>query len=73
MTDPVDDTSARNRWLAINLFRLSGAVFVVLGIMTLTGRTDLPDLAGWIFLLVGLFDMLVLPALLARKWRTPRP
>jgi len=73
MADPADDTSARNRWLAINAARLGGIALTVLGIIVLSGEVELPRLVGWIALGIGLPGALVLPALLVRRWRSPRP
>jgi hypothetical protein len=73
MADPVDDTRARNRWAAINVARLGGVALTVLGIMVLSGEVELPRVAGWIALVVGLAGALVLPGVLVRRWRTPGP
>jgi len=73
MADGADDTVARNRWLAINAVRIGGIALTVLGIMVLSGELELPRVAGWIALALGLPGALVLPAVLVRRWRSPRP
>jgi hypothetical protein len=73
MADPVDDTRPRNRWAAINVARLGGVALTVLGIMVLSGRVELPREAGWAALVIGLAGALILPGVLVRRWRTPRP
>ena len=73
MADAVDDSVARNRWLAINAARLGGIALTVLGIMVLTGEVGLPRAAGWVALGIGLPGALILPAVLVRRWRSARP
>lgn len=73
MADPVDDTIARNRWVAIHLARLGGVALTVLGIMVLSDEVSLPRLMGWIALVIGLAGALFLPPVLVRRWRSPRP
>ncbi len=73
MAEPVNDTVARNRWLAIHAVRLGGVALTVLGIMVLSDEVELPRAAGWIALFIGLAGALILPAVLVRRWRSPRP
>lgn len=66
---------ARARWLVIQLARLSGILVVLLGMAVF--RTDLlaeggAPVVGWVLMLLGLVEMVVVPKLLARRWRTPR-
>ena len=53
------------------MLSLSGVVFVTAGILVASGRSPLPDLAGYALLVVGLIDVFVIPPILVRKWRTP--
>lgn len=64
---------AKPRFLVIQLLRLSGVAFVLVGLAILNGVIDLPDIAGYAILGVGLVDALVAPILLARAWKTPLP
>jgi hypothetical protein len=68
-----DEALAKKRFLAISMIRLSGAVFLTMGLFILGGKMDLPQVAGWIFTVIGITDLLVVPPFLARKWKTPRP
>lgn len=68
-----EEALAKKRFWAISLIRLSGAVFLTLGLLVLGGKADLPRAAGWIFLAVGLIDMLIAPVFLSRRWKSPRP
>lgn len=71
MVEPVDENDARTRWFVINMTRLVGAVIVVCGILGLKGVIPMPDIAGYGFIAFGLFDVFLVPQILARKWRTP--
>ena len=69
MTDP--DAQARNRFIVIQLVRISGVAMVLLGLMVMTGRIDWPREAGFVLAAAGLFEALLAPLLLSRKWKTP--
>lgn len=68
MTDP-----ARNRFFALSLLRLAGALMVMLGLVVASGRfPTVPPLAGVALTLVGALTFALVPLWLARRWRTPR-
>ncbi|MXO58107.1 hypothetical protein GRI89_00915 [Altererythrobacter salegens] len=69
---PPDDV-ARKRWLAIQAVRLGGGVMVVFALAALRGVVPFPEIAAYVMLVVGLLDVFLVPTLLARKWRSPRP
>lgn len=69
--DPKADDLARNRWIAIQLLRAGGVLMVVIGVMGLGGRIDLPPVAAYVLAAVGIADVFLVPRLLARRWRTP--
>jgi len=70
-TDP--DTLARNRFFAIGALRLTGVAMLVVGLMAVSGRiAAIPPVAGYILVLIGLADFLIVPRVLARRWRSPR-
>lgn len=73
MADPDPEAVARNRWAMITAVRLAGVGMVVAGVLMLRGALPGPALAGYVLLAVGLVDTFVVPQVLARKWRTPRP
>lgn len=66
-----NDTQARNRFIVIQIVRLSGVAMVLIGLLVMTGRIDLPREAGFVLAAVGLFEALLAPLLLSRKWKTP--
>lgn len=69
MTDP--DVRARNRFIVIQIVRLGGVAMVVVGLLVMTGRIDWPREAGFVLAAAGLFEALLAPLLLSRKWKTP--
>lgn len=71
MTDTPDP--ARARFFMLSAIRLGGVVFAFLGIAILVKRWVEPaELVGWTLIAVGAFEVMALPLILARQWRTPR-
>ncbi len=71
----LSDREARTRWMVIQLMRIGGVAFAILGIMmardvVVIGGDD-NRLVGYGFIVIGLLDAFVVPQYLARKWRTP--
>lgn len=66
-----DENLARQRFLIINLMRLSGVGFALLGLVIIAGKIDLPLMAGYLFFVFGLLDTLVVPLVLSRAWKSP--
>lgn len=65
---------AAGRFAAIQITRLMGVAFVVVGMLFATHRV-LPGLPAWVgYLLIanGLIDVFVIPPILIRKWRSPK-
>jgi hypothetical protein len=73
MAELFDEDLARKRWGLINLARLAGVGMVVISILGIRQVWDYPAPIAWILLVAGLIEIFVLPRVLARKWRTPRP
>ena len=67
---PAPKDPAKARFMAINLIRWSGVGLVVLGLLATTGKIDLPAAVGPVLVLFGLFDALIMPTILARKWKS---
>lgn len=63
---------AQNRWMILNLLRVSGLILAVVGaIIWQKGMAGFQDeLVGKVLLVAGLFDALVVPAILRRRWRS---
>lgn len=72
MTDKSADDPARARFFTMQAVRLAGVACVVLGMLIVSQRIAWPQWLGYLLLANGLIDVLVIPTLMARKWRTPR-
>lgn len=66
-----DVDPARSRFFKIQAVRLAGVACVILGMMIASQRIEWPEWLGYLLIANGLLDVLVIPTLLARKWRTP--
>ena len=70
---PAPTKLEKQRFMAIQLMRLTGAALTLLGILIAGGKIDLPALIGYAFIVIGLVDFFVMPKVLARRWRSPAP
>lgn len=68
-----EEQLARRRFTIIQLVRLTGVAMVFAGLLAIAGRIGLPREAGYVLFVVGLFDAMLLPVLLTRNWKSPRP
>lgn len=66
-----DKTLARNRFWVLNLVRLLGLAMVLMGIAVEYGKLDMPKPAGYILVVLGLFEFFFMPNIVAKRWRTP--
>jgi hypothetical protein len=67
-----NEVTVRKRYLILNAARLSGAVLLALGLAIIANRfMDLPIEAGYALFAVGVFEFIVLPVILSRRWKTP--
>lgn len=69
--------AAKQRFFAISLFRLSGVFILLFGMAISMQRFgwvqgDKAKWMGLIVSIVGFFQFLIVPRLLARAWATPR-
>ena len=63
----------RARFAMITLHRFLGVFLILTGILVSQGAIDWPEQLGWALIALGMVDVFVVPLVLARKWRTPRP
>jgi hypothetical protein len=70
---PEEETKAQYRFLVINIIRITGAIILVLGLAVIArGVFGLPKAAGYLLFLVGIVDFMLVPLLLAKKWKSPK-
>jgi hypothetical protein len=68
-----DQDPARSRFMILNLIRLGGVALAFLGVAIIAKRLVEPaEIIGGIFLFIAAIDVLVVPVLLSKRWRTPR-
>lgn len=70
---PTGGDPAKARFFTISVLRLVGVACVIIGILVNQGRIEWPQWLGWVLMGIGLVDVFVLPLVLARRWRTPKP
>ncbi len=69
---PEEETKSQYRFLVINIVRISGAIMLTLGLAIIArGLFGLPAAAGYLLFLVGLADFMLVPLLLAKRWKSP--
>ncbi|MDP1027353.1 hypothetical protein Q5H91_09020 [Sphingomonas sp. KR1UV-12] len=69
----VPDSVARRRWLAITGVRVAGVGGALLGLVLLgRAQTLAPQVIGVALVLSAMLMMMVVPASLARRWRSPK-
>ena len=64
---------AKAKFFAIQALRWSGLGLVMLGLLIVNRKIDLPEIAGYALTVVGVLDALIMPGVLARLWKTPLP
>ena len=70
MSEPTDP--AKVRFFALGLIRLGGVALAFLGVAIIAKRLVEPaEIIGGILLFIAAIDVLVVPVLLAKRWRTP--
>jgi hypothetical protein len=75
VSEPRSDP-AKARFFTIQAVRLFGTACVLVGLLQIVGKFPLldavPRWVGYIVLANGLFDVFVVPIMMAKRWRTPR-
>ncbi len=73
MNEDAREAQAKQRFLIINLVRLSAIVFLFVGAANIGGKLlpEFTPLLGQILLVIGAIDFFLAPVLLKRMWRTP--
>jgi len=67
----MNDDHARQRFIAINLIRLSGMAMVLIAIAIHYRKIDAPEELAWALAALGVIEFFFVPQFLARRWRTP--
>lgn len=71
---PEEETRAQYRFLVINICRITGAVMLVIGLAVIAREAfGLPKAAGYVLFFVGFADFMLVPLLLAKRWKSTPP
>lgn len=62
------DVRARNRFLVINIMRITGVAMILFGIAIVQRLIDLPVIAAYVLMGLGFVETFVTPQILARMW-----
>lgn len=66
------DAIAKQRFFALSILRIGGALLAVFGLIITAGRfPNIPVVAGYVMVVIGLIDFLIIPRWLASKWKSP--
>jgi spore maturation protein SpmB len=69
-----EETKAQYRFVMINIFRITGAVMLVLGLAVIAREAfGLPKAVGYVLFIVGLADFLLVPVFLSKRWKSQPP
>lgn len=66
-----EETRAQYRFLVLNLCRITGALMLVVGLAVIAREAfGLPKAAGYLLFVVGMIDFILVPYILAKKWKS---
>ncbi len=66
----LDKDPAKLGFMVLQFMRMSGVAFAVFGAAIMAGKVLLPPQIGLGLVVFGVIESLVLPTLLARKWKS---
>ncbi|MDP9055720.1 MAG: hypothetical protein M3N34_00070 [Pseudomonadota bacterium] len=66
----LEEDPARLGFMILQFMRLSGVAFALFGAAILAGKIHLPAFIGGGLAVFGVVESLLLPALLARRWKS---
>lgn len=69
---PSDESDAKLRFFILSAVRFASVALILVGMLIVAGKLDIPKPAGVAFMIFGLLELVLLPQFLARKWRTPK-
>ncbi|MFM5893223.1 MAG: hypothetical protein ACKOQM_02170 [Novosphingobium sp.] len=66
-----NEALAKQRFFMLGMIRLASTALLVVGLLIVAGKIDIPKPAGAAFAIFGLLELVFLPRFLASKWKTP--
>ena len=64
------EQQAKQRFFVLQAVRLAGAGMAFFGAAIIAGKTSLPAPVGYVLLVFGAIDALIIPVVLARLWKS---
>lgn len=75
MTTPEQEALAKKRFMALNLVRIFALIMIVVGMLFVTDKVEIPQpprhIIGLILILIGIVDYFVMPRILVKRWKSP--
>jgi hypothetical protein len=72
MQPPVDEAKARGRFMALSAMRVAGVAMILLGMAVSLGKVDLPTMAAYVLIGLGMVEAFVMPLVFSRLWSSER-
>jgi len=66
-----NESLVMQRFFMLSLIRLASTALIVVGLLILAGKINIPRPAGAAFAIFGLLELVLLPRFLASKWKSP--
>jgi hypothetical protein len=66
------EADAKTRFFIISAVRLASLALIAVGLAIIAGKLPIPKPAGIAFAIFGLLELVILPAFLIRKWKSPQ-
>ena len=70
---PSGEDIVRARVKRLTVVRLAGLALCLIGMAVIAGDIALPRIVGVVVVAVGLYEALVFPLVLSRRWRKAKP
>lgn len=66
----MNEDLAKQRFMVLTAVRFTGAAMALAGLAVIGGKLDLPMWAGYGLFVVGLFEAMIVPIVLAKGWKS---
>ncbi len=67
----MNEDTARKRYFIMHLTRLGGAILAAYGMIGIAGKADMGPALAYALLIAGVIVFLIVPRMLAKRWRSP--
>ena len=67
----MNEDQAKNRFIILAAVRLTGMALALVGLLGIAGKIGMPVEAAYVLFALGLFELMFLPSILVRGWKSP--